>query len=532
MPLKNKKRFVGPTAVCWAALLLCGSSGYAQQASPAPLAEPTITIQRFVVDGDNPLSAAETSALLAPFTGENRGISDIEKAASALERAMRDRGFAFHRMFVPEQKPVAGEIRLQVIAFKLGTVEVSGNQKFTTDNIRRSLTSLKEGETPEVQVLGRDITASNNNPSKQIAVTFKESAEPGKVDAVVRVQDSPTLIFFTTLTGNQSLAGSGSVPENNTYRISGGVQHSNLFDRDQVATLSYTTDPAYINNVSLFGAFYQVPLYGTGMNISASYTRSDINSGQVQQGAGVFDVSGSGRFYGIRLSRALNRIDALQQTVAVGLDDRLFNNSTTFNGAQIQPDVGSRVLSLQYSFRNEPSWGDLAGSAEYVTNIGGGSHNTVASHATNGGTKSWNAVRFSLEAAMSVAQWQYGGRIKGQLSGDPLIPGEQFGLGGSGSVRGFPDRVVSGDYGYSWSLEALGPAFDGYPIRPLLFVDGGNVHQKVAGISDNLMSAGAGLRLSYPNMQVALDLAQVINRNNAQTSGRPLRMHLSASYRF
>ena len=524
-------------ATWFAVLMLHSTWGWSQSAAATDVPEPTLAIQRYVVDGDNPLSADETSALLAPFLGEKRTMHDIESASNALEGAMRARGFLFHRMFIPEQKPVGGEIRLQVLGIKLGTVEVSGNEKFTNDNIRRSLTSLKEGEVPELQMLGRDVSASNTNPAKHVTVTFKESAQPGLVDAVVKVQDSPTLVFFTTLTGNQSV--SGHAPEQNTYRISGGVQHANLFDRDQVATISYTTDPGNPSQVSLFAAYYQIPLYGTGMNVSASYIKSDINSGQVQQGGGAFDVSGSGQFAGVRLTRALNRVNALQQTVGVGLDDRLFKNSSTFaSGAQAnqqvqaEPKVGSRVLSLQYTFRNEPAWGDISGGLEYAANIGGGSANTVTTHTANGGNKNWDAWRFNLEAALQAAQWQYTGRIKGQYASKALIQGEQFGLGGAGSVRGFADRVVSGDYGYQWNLEALGPAMETLQMRPVFFLEGGWVHARSTGTSESLMSVGAGLRLTYQNMQAALDLAQVLDRNSAQTSGRPMRLNLAVSYRF
>ena len=530
MPFKTKK-IVRLKAVFLAVLMGQGAWSYAQSAIPAP-PEPTLDVQRYVIEGDNPLSADETRALLLPFVGEGRKLSDIEAAASTLERTMRQRGFAFHRMYVPVQKPTDGVIRLQVLGIKLGTVDVSGNEKFTTDNIRRSLTSLREGEVPEVQTLGRDVTASNTNPAKEVTVTFKESAQPGLVDAVVRVKDSPTLIFFTTLTGNQSL--SDSPPSQNTYRISGGVQHANLFDRDHVATISYTTDPGNLSNVSLFGAYYQIPLYGTGMTVSASYTKSDVNSGQVQQGPFVFDLSGSGRFVGIRLTRALSRVDTLQQTIGMGLDDRLFNNNNTVNGGPIpgQADVGSRVATLQYSVRNQPSWGDIAGGIEYAVNIGGGSGNTTANHLANGGTKSWDAWRFNVEAAIQSAGWQYTGRLKGQFSDQALIPGEQFGLGGVNSVRGFADRVVSGDYGHQWSLEALGPAMGGLQLRPIVFLEGGRVHLRSTGVTESLMSAGAGLRFSHQNLQVALDLAQVLDRNSAATSKRPTRMHLAMFYRF
>jgi hemolysin activation/secretion protein len=529
MPLKMKT-LVRLKAVGLTLVMTQGACSFAQSLVSSSVEGPTLDIQRYVIEGDNPLSAEETGQLLAPFTGSKRTLRQIEEAANAMERAMRERGLAFHRMFVPAQKPSAGEVRLQIIGIKLGTVEVAGNEHFTSDNIRRSLTSLKEGGVPEVRTLGRDITASNANPAKQVTVTFKESPQASTVDAVVKVKDSPPMSFFLNLTGNQSLSGQGS--EQNTYRMSGGFQHANLFDRDHVMTVSYTTDPGDPGKVSLYSAYYQIPLYGHGINLSASVTSSDVASGRVQQGAGVFDVSGSGLFTGIRLTKALTRVDTLQQTLGIGLEDRFFKNSTTFNGQPIQPDVGSRVVSLQYTFRNEPSWGSIAGSVDYAVNAGGGAGNTEVDHAANGGTRDWGAWRFNVEASVPSARWQYTGRLKGQYAEKSLISGEQFGLGGANSVRGFVDRVVSGDDGHQWSLEVMGPELGDLQIRPVLFVDGGQVHVFAGGLTENLLSAGVGLRMVYRKLQVGLDLAQTIERNSADLAGPAMRMHLALSYRF
>ena len=106
------------------------------------MAEPTLDIRGFKIDGDNPLSEAQTGAVLAPFTGDKRGLSQIEAAATALERAIRAEGFVFHRVFVPVQKPVDGQISLQILRFTLDQVTMSGNEKFSTENIRASLPSL------------------------------------------------------------------------------------------------------------------------------------------------------------------------------------------------------------------------------------------------------------------------------------------------------------------------------------------------------------------------------------------------------
>ena len=515
-------------ALC-VAIGLPAAAAVAQTAESSEVSGPTLDIQSYVIDGGVPIPDQDTQALLAPFVGAKKTLSDIEAAAQALEKDLRSRGYAFHRVFVPQQKPEQGVVKLGVIQIRVGKVQITGNEFFSDDNIRRSLVSLKEGDIPEVRTLGRDVTASNANPAKQITVTFKESGEPNAVDAEIKVNDSDPVNYFASMSLNEKVTGSG--PSMRTRRISAGFQHSNLFDRDQVMTVSYTTDPGYPNDVSLIGAYYQVPIYGTGMNLSASFVSSDVNSGQVRQGAGVFDVSGSGQFVGVRLSKALDRISALQQSVAIGLDNRYFKNSTTFNGAQIQPNVGSRVVSLQYTFRDEPSWGVVGGGVDYAVNVGGGTSNSAANHTANGGTRNWDAIRYNLEASTLMGNWQVSGRFKGQYSNDSLIAGEQFGLGGAQSVRGFSDRVVSGDRGYQWGIEGMGPGIGERKIRPIVFLEGGRVWVR-GGVDESLMSAGVGFRMTIDKFQLALDLAKALDNARAAPSGNPIRLHLAASYRF
>ena len=42
------------------------------------------TVEKFVVEGENPLSEAKTREVLEPFLGEHEGLSLIEKASKAL----------------------------------------------------------------------------------------------------------------------------------------------------------------------------------------------------------------------------------------------------------------------------------------------------------------------------------------------------------------------------------------------------------------------------------------------------------------
>ena len=59
-------------------------------------------------------------------------------------------------------------------------------------------------------------------------------------------------------------------------------------------------------------------------------------------------------------------------------------------------------------------------------------------------------------------------------SSDRLITGEQFSVGGTGSVRGLEERELRGDEGYQFNIQAWAPPiFD--TLRPVLFFDTGYV---------------------------------------------------------
>jgi hemolysin activation/secretion protein len=485
-------------------------------------AEPTLDIRVYRIEGSNPLSDAQTEQLLMPFTGAQRKLSQIEQAATALESAMRGNGYVFHRVFVPVQKPTDGEVTLQVIRFTVDKVVVNGNEHFSTENIRRSLPALQEGGVPDIREVGQDLSAANANPSKQLAVTFREASAADAVDAVLRVKDSDPLSTFVSYTGN--LPGQAKNPDDSVSRLSFGIQHANLFDRDHVASFTYTTDPSKSEKVSLLGLYYQLPIYGTGLNVSAYYTSSDVASGLGS--LGLPDVTGKGQFTGARLSYALPRIGPAVQTLSAALDDRHFDQGLPGTA------MGSFPLSAKYAIRRDESWGGVGAHLEYAVNTSGGSDNNAASYTTQGADHDWEAWRAGLDASYRFTQWSVNARLRGQSSGSRLIAGEKLSLGGVGSVRGFTDAVVRGDSGYYWNLDATGPEMLAQ-LRPVLFLDGGQVQSNGAFAGhEELASVGAGLRWSYEKLDLSADLAYAAKANSAELQQDLWRFHLAAYYRF
>lgn len=494
---------------------------------PAQAQDTRFAVTAYSVDGDNPLSAADTQSLLAPYTGEAMTIDRLQAAASVLENALKDRGYGFLRVIIPPQD-ARGTITLRVLAFKLNNVNVSGNKAFSTDNIRRSLPALAGGATPNLREIARAQALANDHPSKQVAVTIQQGRTPDTVDAAVKVDDAAPLQFFA------SLDNTGTKQSGHT-RLGIGMSHSNLFDRDHSMTATYTTSPdGHRQDVQQYGIYYRAPVYAWNGALSGYYTKSDSNSGVV---ANFFNVSGSGEFYGLRWTHRLLPFGSYSHAAEFGIENRFFGSNVLFNNVAIGTDVRSQPLLLRYTGRLDGADYGLRGNLEFAHNLGGGSSNTDAAYAANraGAGKDWQAWRYGFEGSKALGGWIATAKMRGQMSNDALIAGEQFGLGGSAGVRGFEEREGTGDQGLLGTLELTTPLLtDG--LRAVLFTDAGQVrnHQAAAGIQARESAAGIGVGLRWQwrrNFSATLDWAQVLNGAGTSNKGDN-RVHASLAFRY
>ena len=519
-------------------LALLAAAGWCQPAAPEGV--PLLDIKRFVIEGDNPLSEQRTQALLAPHLGPHADLASIEAAATTLEKAIRDQGQVFHRVIVPAQNPVSGQLTLRVLKFSLADVTVSGNRYFSRENILRTLPGFKAGGSPDMQELGREITLANEHPAKRLTVQFRESTKPDSIDADIVVRDVPAAQTFIGLTGG------GRDFDNNLNRNTGytrltvGHQRSNLFGLDHALTLAYTTSPDHLDKVSQYGVFYWMPLYGYNTSLSAYWTKSDIDTGSVGVGGVNFNVSGKGEFFGLRATYALPKFRAIAHNLSIAIDSRYFESSVGFAGGALPATtVGSTPVSLRYTVRSDQPWGGAGGNVEYVSNASGGRANTALAYTTSRATAStnWNVIRWGADVQYNFAsRWNLSAKLLGQYTNDLLIPGEQFGVGGVASVRGFKEREATGDRGYSANIELTAPAvYAG--IVPFGFTDfGRRMHiTPVAGVAqkDNVASAGFGARWNWEKgLDVSMTYANVLNGIAGGTPRGHDKVNFSLFYRF
>jgi hemolysin activation/secretion protein len=520
--------------------LACPFGVHAQIALPSQITEssvpsPNFVIRGFDITGENPLADGEVSRILAPYLRTDATIDTLQKATAALEAALKERGFSLYKVALPPQE-VGKSVTLNIVKFVIGKVTIEGRNRFSEANIRASIPELEEGASPNFQALAVQTTIANESQGKQLQVALKESDDADKIDVRIVVKEAKPWNFSvsesntgSTATGNDRLTLAGS--------------HSNLFDLDHQMTAAYTTSLQRAGDVRQLGLNYRIPLYRRGAVLGVNYTHSDVVGN-----FGTFSSTGAGQTLGLIYNHYLPPDGGYRSYIGLGLDDKQFD-VTQINGAPLAGQLvrRSRPLTLGYTARVESDsvvWGY---NVDLVANLPGGSGTDLLSYQSEDariGSVNWKLLRGGanyLTGFANGAMWGVRGQI--QLSPDALISGEQFGLGGSASVRGTGERPISGDSGLLVSTELtsreLAPG-----LRLLGFVDAGwlsnrNPNGNPKPANDSLSSAGVGLRYAVSSVTVSADFGRVIGGStlpfvagsgSPQTGDQKLHVNLSARF--
>jgi hemolysin activation/secretion protein len=488
-----------------------------------------IPVSSVHIEGNTLLPEPVLARMTADLPGTERSLAELNAVAVRVQDAYRDAGYGGVVAYIPPQENPDGKLVLRVVEGRLAHVRVSGNSWFDTANVRAGLPSLREGATPRVRNIDRDIQSTNDNPAKHVRVTLMAGAKPGDIDADVAVSDSNPLQYLVGYnnTGNSATG---------LQRLSVGIQHANLFGRDHVGTFQYQTSPQHTDRVRIYSLGYRVPLYAHALSIDAFYAHSTVSNGTTATTAGPLSFTGKGTVLGLRLNRNLDRIGEYDHHLTFGVDRRVYDDDCSigvFGSLACGPaaiDVSTLPLSLAYSGQKQSPTLAYGISAALSANAGGSSSATFEA-ARPGAKRHYLIARVVGFGERALpAGFSLNGRVEFQYSRDTLISGEKFGLGGVGSVRGYAERELAGDKGYLLRFELAAAALeptDGWRVRPYVFLDHGRVMnhgdapcRDATETSCALTGAGIGARLNIGRkLNFSLDVGRASTRGINTASG-------------
>ena len=505
-------------------------------------AVPRFAIKQFQVEGNTLLDAAKLEKLLAPFTGSDRDFGTVQEAIDALENAYHSCGYSTVLVTLPEQELESGVVRVKVMENRIGKFTIEGNNYFDPANIRRSLPALRQGETPNLNAVSRSLKQANENPAKKINLQLINSDKENEVDANLEVKDErPWKVGITF--DNTGTSDTGRT------RVGALLQHANVFNRDHLVTLQYITSPEKLDKVNIYSVGYQIPFYSLGSSLQFIGAYSNVDSGTISAAGADIGLSGKGTILGMHYNQNLNRMGNYEHKVTLALDYRAYENNVIILGTQFGKNVTVHPVSLTYAglwameginagfyltgLRNIPGeWDGRDSEADFTA-------------ARTGASSTYNIFRYGANVSYAFGgDWQARALINGQITSDPLVPGEQFGIGGAASVRGFQERQFSKDEGQSGSIELYSPDIcklfnvTAFQSRFLAFYDRGYVVSRrslFAGeaVSYEIASIGPGLRITDgKRFSLSTDLGFVVDPPDEDTTRWSAAWHIALTILF
>jgi hemolysin activation/secretion protein len=542
---------VSLVAVCSNNFVLADSSLVSSSSAPATgtraltVIDTEIEVKRFNVQGNTHFTGAQIDAILKPFLGSVSNLAELHNAALTLQAAYHKAGHLITRVILPNQEIEDDTVILKVIEGRLSGINVTGQHRISEESILASMPVLKVGDVLDLHNLHAELLLANENPSRRLAVNFRADKTLGDVIANVRVQEGDAHKFMASLndTGNDN---TGNLRLNLVY------QNTNVMQKDHVATLQYTLAPDDLGAVSVLGGGYRIPFYRSGLMLDLVGAYSNVRTGQISQetSGALLDFTGKGTVLGAQVTRLLPTVLNVQHRLSASLYQRQYrnecslNNNTSACGGSGE-DVTTQPLAITYTMqwslpRSQVNF-NLSGSY----NLSSGSNGSAADFAAvrAGADNRYLVWRMGANISQQLPlDWQIRTGIEGQWVNEPLVSGDQFGIGGADSVRGVGERVISGDKGWRANLELNAPDLGGKTgiqnlgLRPAIFVDGGSISRINPQAGDipeqGLISAGVGLRASYGGrLSAQIDWAKIIDADNGPEKGDS-RFHFNLGYVF
>jgi len=504
------------------------------QTSQAQIAQAT-PLKKIEVFGSTVFGTDKLDPITKPLEGKEVTEEQLTAAANAITQLYVSNGYVTSQAIYKPQSVVDGVAKIQVLEGKVEKIEVVGVNALNPDYVR----SRAE--------LGTDNPLNTNNLEDQLRLL---RADPNftSVDASLKAGSQAGLSILTikVVEANQ-LAGSVSFdnfspPAVGSERMGAGLSYRNLFGMGDVFTANYSRTTTGGSNQYDFG--FSIPI--NPMNGTVSLRFAPSNYRITQSPFDVFNIRGNNEVYSATYRQPLIRNPREEFALSLGYEYQrgqtfLFNDLAVPFGVGAEADGTSRTsvfkFGQDYISRDTEGVWSLRSQFSLGTGLFGATFVTSPSAAF----LSWlgQIQRVQVLGTDTILI----GSLDTQLSADPLLPSQQFVIGGGQSLRGFRQNARSGDNGIRFSLESrfvVARDEEGITIVQLApFVDLGTVWNNSRNLNvlpnQNFLAGGGLGVLIEPIKRLNLRLDYAIPLVNLSDRGSNLQessLYFSIGYLF
>ena len=417
---------------------------------PAQTSEETqIVVSEFRVTGNTVIATEIIQQVLQPYQQRSYTLTSLQEVANILTSYYSEQGYLLARVILPPQEVLNGVVQLQVMEGLLQDITITGTERYRESWIRRAFTKVTSEKDTVIhqQSFEKIMLLLNDLPAVKITSEFHPGKNRGTADLAVTVSEQRpwnASVEVNTL-------GSEVVSQERTILSADRANFTGLGD-----ILSLRVVKSLLNNSLLFGRLgYTIPIHESGTRFSAYFSNGDFEIEPNFSTLGV--LGGTLSSAGFSFSQPLIRSRTRNLYLELGLDSK----DTKPEGLSGLVNSDDRIRSLKIGTSCAISGIERYSSYLFTINqglgdnLGGLKNNDPRSSRAASGADN-NFTYFTMNASVTQKlspRITVIGRGSGQFSTRSLVSGEQFFIGGSGSVRGYPPSEFVGDNGLNLGLE-------------------------------------------------------------------------------
>lgn len=465
-------------------------------------------------------------------------------------------GYVFDQVQLAEFAEDGSHITLVGKAARIGSLGLTGNRWWTAKEIAERL-SWDAGERFDYRAFYAGFFKLNKNRDVQadVEIAPKENDDGSRVvNAQLKVTDRIPV--------HAALKVDNTGPkETGDWRVQTTLQHTNLTRHDDRLTIDWRTDPQEMAAVTAVSSSYVLG-FGDGWTFSAfgGWSESDLENVLPE-----LQLVGDSRSAGLRLQRTMDVAPLGSLALGMGWVYQHVNSENSFAGSTVADDSYELSMPL-LNVSITPEHADPLGGKSLLAGTLLANWSDVAGASDEGDFEDAGGVSFAdddflvsrvhfsrvqpLPFGRNGQPWTLSLRVAAQYSDSNVPSALATSIGGADTVRGYHERELHGDSGFSTSIELRSPPVSGPVPRLLLFgsgaeptgslqflafIDAGQVHSNdtAAGVdaSEAISSAGVGVRFEVTRfLQMKVDVGVPFDRTEG--AARRPRGHVGLLLRY
>ncbi|EPJ80608.1 putative exported adhesin activator [Pseudomonas sp. CFT9] len=474
------------------------------QAPATPADTRCFPIKTIELKGADSLPAPDRERLLKPYIGQCLGVSQLNDLLKTITDYYLGKGRVTSRAYLPQQDLSTGHLQVLVVEGKLEALRSAEGSTVTDRELAMAFPG-KVGEALNLREIEQLVDQLNRLPSKQAQMELTPGQQIGGSDVVVKnTAQKPWRASLSRNNDGQKSTGEQQWGAGLEWDSPLGLGDQLMLrgGHDAISDHQKTS-----KNTMLY---YNLP-WGW-WNFSYTYSESDYRTYGVTDGF-KYKQDGDNQNHQLRAERVIHRDDVSKTSVNVGLAHLRTNNYIL--DVRTAPS-SNRLSELQMGINHGRRIGSAFVNLDLGMQSGIGLLDAQAQDERDpAGRRQPNARYRKYTATVSYLQpfslwgesFSFSSLATGQRSEDPLFSPQRMSLGGSASVRGFKDQLLTGDSGGYWrnevrwarpvTLDWMRPAFAEYGAsvgydQGVIRKDryNGNVHGRVSSNSLELFARG------------------------------------------